>query len=30
MCGRYAITIAPEAIRGLFQIPGPTLNSAPH
>jgi len=30
MCGRYAITTAPEAIRRLFQIPGPTPNFAPH
>jgi putative SOS response-associated peptidase YedK len=30
MCGRYAITSAPEAIRRLFQIPGPTSNFAPH
>jgi len=30
MCGRYAITAAPEAIRRLFQIPGPTPNFAPH
>ena len=30
MCGRYAITTAPEAILRLFQIPGPTPNFAPH
>jgi len=30
MCGRYAITTAPEAIRRLFQVPGPTPNFAPH
>jgi putative SOS response-associated peptidase YedK len=30
MCGRYAITSAPEAIRRLFQLPGPTPNFAPH
>jgi len=30
MCGRYAITTAPEAIRRLFQLPGPTPNFAPH
>jgi putative SOS response-associated peptidase YedK len=30
MCGRYAITTAPEAIRRLFQIPGPTPNFALH
>ena len=30
MCGRYAITTAPEAIRRLFQIPGPTSNFPPH
>ncbi len=30
MCGRYAITTAPEASRRLFQIPGPPPNFAPH
>src|SRR6266566_263289 len=30
MCGRYAITSAPEAIRRLFQVSGPTPNFAPH
>jgi len=30
MCGRYAITTTPEAIRRPFQIPGPTPNFAPH
>ena len=28
MCGRYAITTAPEAIRRLFGIAGPTPNFA--
>src|SRR6202521_3028439 len=30
MCGPYAITSAPEAIRRLFGIPGPTSNFPPH
>jgi putative SOS response-associated peptidase YedK len=30
MCGRYAINSAPEAIRRLFGIPGPTSNFPPH
>jgi putative SOS response-associated peptidase YedK len=30
MCGRYAVTSAPEAIRRLFGIPGPTPNFPPH
>jgi putative SOS response-associated peptidase YedK len=30
MCGRYAITTAPEAILRLFQVPGPVPNFAPH
>jgi putative SOS response-associated peptidase YedK len=30
MCGRYAITTAPEAIRRLFGITGPTPNFAAH
>jgi putative SOS response-associated peptidase YedK len=29
MCGRYAITTAPEAIRRLFGIGGPTSNFGP-
>ena len=28
MCGRYAVTTAPEAIRRLFGIAGPTPNFA--
>jgi putative SOS response-associated peptidase YedK len=30
MCGRYAITTAPEAVLRLFQVPGPVPNFAPH
>jgi putative SOS response-associated peptidase YedK len=30
MCGRYAITTAPEAIRRLFGVGGPTPNFAAH
>jgi putative SOS response-associated peptidase YedK len=30
MCGRYAITTAPEAIRRLFNLDGPLPNFAPH
>jgi putative SOS response-associated peptidase YedK len=30
MCGRYAITTAPEAIRRVFLLPGPTPNFAAH
>jgi hypothetical protein len=29
MCGRYAVTSAPEAIRRLFGLPGPTPNFPP-
>ena len=28
MCGRYAVTTAPEAIRRLFGVAGPTPNFA--
>jgi hypothetical protein len=30
MCGRYAITTAPEAILRLFRVPGPVPNFASH
>ncbi len=29
MCGRYSITTAPEALRRLFQVPGPLTNLPP-